>query len=201
VPLIAAGIARGPACWSSSSLLAPLLRRSLTNGAERQGPRRAICGPVPRSFINFCCRSSTLTTEGRALAGCTPGAAPARKKSREVAYSRRGWSCSFDAKAVRQSPITVRLWADSVNPFRHQIYKSFVSVAVKPQTAKPPALHGGFAFSHTRRLRVLLRRASLGIRTGGQLSCRTLVLASLTARGRPRSDQESIQLRQHTFYG
>ena len=25
-------------------------------------------------FINFCCRSSTLTAEGRALAGCTPGA-------------------------------------------------------------------------------------------------------------------------------
>src|SRR5262249_35066339 len=64
---------------------------------------------------------------------------PARKKSREVAYSRRGWSCSFDANAVRRSPITVRLGTDSVNPFRQQIYKSLVSVAPKPQTAKPSA--------------------------------------------------------------
>jgi hypothetical protein len=40
---------------------------------------------------------------------------------------------------VRQSPITVRLGTDSVNPFRQQIYKSLVSVALKPQTAKPSA--------------------------------------------------------------
>jgi hypothetical protein len=39
----------------------------------------------------------------------------------------------FDAKAVRQSAITVRLGIDSVNPFRKQIYKSLVSVAAKPQ--------------------------------------------------------------------
>ena len=39
---------------------------------------------------------------------------------------------------MRQSPITVRLWTDSINLFRHQICKSLVSVALKPQTAKPP---------------------------------------------------------------
>ena len=52
-------------------------------------------------------------------------------------------------KAVRQSPITVRLGTDSANPFRQQIYKSLVSVALRPQTAKPPANEktGGFAFS------------------------------------------------------
>ena len=40
---------------------------------------------------------------------------------------------------MRQSPIIVRLGTDSVNPFRQQIYKSFVIVALRPQTAKPPA--------------------------------------------------------------
>jgi hypothetical protein len=43
-------------------------------------------------------------------------------------------------KALRQSPIIVRLVTDSVNPFRQQIYKSLVSVALKPQTAKPSAM-------------------------------------------------------------
>jgi hypothetical protein len=43
----------------------------------------------------------------------------------------------FDAKAVRQSPIIVRLGTDSVNPFRQQIYRFLVNVALKPQTAKP----------------------------------------------------------------
>ena len=38
-------------------------------------------------------------------------------------------------KAVRQSPIIVRLGTDSVNPFRQQKYKTLVSVALKPQTA------------------------------------------------------------------
>ena len=42
-------------------------------------------------------------------------------------------------KPVRQSPITVRLGTDSVNPFRREICRSFVIVALKPQTAKPPA--------------------------------------------------------------
>jgi hypothetical protein len=41
---------------------------------------------------------------------------------------------------VRQSLITVRLGTDFVNPFRQQIYKSLVSVALKPQTAKPPGV-------------------------------------------------------------
>src|SRR5215467_2236053 len=46
---------------------------------------------------------------------------------------------------VRQSPITVRLGTDSVNPFRQQIYKSLVSVALKPQnrTGCSSTDHGG----------------------------------------------------------
>jgi hypothetical protein len=93
------------------------------------------------------------------------GRGSARKKSREVAYSRRG---CFDAKAVRQSPVTVRLGIDSVNPFRQQICKSLVSVALKPQTAKPPAMRkrAALPFPHTRRLRVQLRRASSGLSNG-----------------------------------
>src|SRR6516225_7565786 len=48
---------------------------------------------------------------------------------------------------MRQSPIIVRLGTDSVNPFRQQIYKFLVNVALKPQTAKPPAVDqtDGFA--------------------------------------------------------
>jgi len=49
----------------------------------------------------------------------------------------------FDAKAVRQSPITVRLGTDSVNPFRQQIYKSLVSVALKPQNRTVRAAGSG----------------------------------------------------------
>ena len=64
------------------------------------------------------------------------GRGPARKKRREnvtppgeVRYE------ASTAKASRQSPIIVRLGTDSVNSFRQQIYKSLVSVALKPQTA------------------------------------------------------------------
>ena len=57
---------------------------------------------------------------------------PARKKSRERGYA-PGEVRRLDAKAVRQSLITVRLGTDSVNPFRRQIYKSLVSVALKTQ--------------------------------------------------------------------
>jgi hypothetical protein len=74
----------------------------------------------------------------RALAECTLGAAPHAKNRREhgTTPGEFGYDAST-AKASRQSPITVRLGTDSVNLFRQQVYKSFVSVALKPQTAKP----------------------------------------------------------------
>jgi hypothetical protein len=63
---------------------------------------------------------------------------PARRKSRERGTPGEVGYEASTRKPVRQSPITVRLGTDSVNPFRRQIYKSFVIVALKPQTAKPP---------------------------------------------------------------
>jgi hypothetical protein len=53
----------------------------------------------------------------RALAGCTPGAAPHAKNRREhgTTPGEFGYDVST-AKASRQSPITVRLGTDSVNP-------------------------------------------------------------------------------------
>ena len=54
-------------------------------------------------------------------------------------------------KPCVKARITVCLGTDSVNPFRQQIYKSLVSVALKPQTEKPPGLAtDGSAFAHTR---------------------------------------------------
>jgi len=69
-----------------------------------------------------------------ALAGCTPGAAPHAKNRREhgTTPGEFGYEAST-AKASRQSPIIVRSGTDSVNLFRQQIYKAFVSVALKPQ--------------------------------------------------------------------
>ena len=98
---------------------------------------------------------------------------------------------------VRQSPITVRLGTDSVNPFRQQTYKSFVGVAVKPQTAKPPCRPAALPFP----IRAVFESCSEGHRWVFEPGVSYHVLASLTARGRPRSDQASIQLRQLTFYG
>jgi hypothetical protein len=87
-------------------------------------------------------------------------------------------------KAVRQSQITVCLWTDSVNPLRQQIYKSLVSVAPKPQTAKPPGVDtDGFAFSP---INAFGAAFSGGIELG---------------LWQPKSDQESIQLRPLAFYG
>src|SRR5262245_11787907 len=61
------------------------------------------------------------------------GLGPARKKkpgarlpARLVMKLRRGKPCV-------KARIIVRLGTDSVNPFRQQIYKSLVSVALKPQ--------------------------------------------------------------------
>jgi hypothetical protein len=50
-------------------------------------------------------------------------------------------------KAVRQSPIIVRLGTDSVNSFRQQIYESLVSVAPshRQQSRQPMRKTGGFA--------------------------------------------------------
>jgi len=55
----------------------------------------------------------------RAYTGRTQGTAPHAKKSREqsTAPGVVELVMRFDAKAVRQSPIIVRLGADSVNPF------------------------------------------------------------------------------------
>jgi hypothetical protein len=47
------------------------------------------------------------------------------------------------AKASRQSPIIVRLGTDYVNPFRQQIYKSLVSVALKAQNRTGCSSTGG----------------------------------------------------------
>ena len=70
-----------------------------------------------------------------------------QKKSREGAALPASLVMTSTRKAVRQSPIIVRLGADSVN-FRQQIYKFLVNVALKPQTAKPPGVDtDGFAFS------------------------------------------------------
>jgi len=75
------------------------------------------------------------------------GHGPTRKKSREqsTAPGVVELVMRFDAKAVRQSPIIVRLGADSVN-FRQQIYKFLVNVALKPQTAKPSSDERYFLF-------------------------------------------------------
>jgi hypothetical protein len=72
--------------------------------------------------------------EGRAYAGCTSGAAPHAKKAGSMALlpARLG----YEASTVRQSPITVRLGTDSVNPFRQQICKSLVSVELNPQNRR-----------------------------------------------------------------
>ena len=103
-------------------------RRPLRHGG---GKRRA-------AITALFCRLSPAVGRRPRLCRMYAGAVPHAKKP-GAWRSRRGWLCSFDAKTVRQSPITVRLGTDSVNPFRRQIYKSFVIVALKPQTAKPPA--------------------------------------------------------------
>jgi hypothetical protein len=87
---------------------------------------------------------------------------------------------------VRQSPIIVRLGTDSVNPFRQQIYKLLVSVALKPQTAKPPAASRQPTASSPP-YDASLGRAFLGV--------------SDPERSSVGSDQESIQLRPLTSYG
>jgi len=83
----------------------------------------------PRDFLSVC------------LDGNSPR--PDVRRGRPRTQKKPGGSLLparfFDAKAVRQSPITLRLRTDSVNPFRQQIYKSLVSVALKPHTAKPSA--------------------------------------------------------------
>jgi len=66
---------------------------------------------------------------------------------------------------VRQSPITVRLGTDSVKPFQQQIYKSLVSVAPKPQTAKPPAATGVAPSTPCRRIRLRFVRVSNLVRS------------------------------------
>src|SRR6516164_6680881 len=80
----------------------------------------------------------------------------ARSRTQKIAgskwHSRRVGFCrklASTPKALRQGPITVRLGTDSVNPFRQQIYKSFVSVALKPHTAKPSADECDFLFDQT----------------------------------------------------
>ena len=64
------------------------------------------------------------------------GRGPARKKAGSMALlpARLVMKLRRESRASKphHRPLT-----DSVNPFRQQIYKSLVSVALKPQTAKP----------------------------------------------------------------
>jgi hypothetical protein len=77
-----------------------------------------------------------------ALRPDVPQGAPARKK--KPGASLLPARLLRRESRVRQSPITVRLGTDSVNPFRQQIYKSLVSVALKPQNTRcSSADHGG----------------------------------------------------------
>src|SRR6516165_8571960 len=92
-------------------------------------------GPVSASFLR---PTTGAGSGGRAFGRMYAGRGPARKKSREhgTTPGEVGYEASTRKPCVK-ARITVRLWTDSVNPFRHQIYKSLVSVALKPQTAKP----------------------------------------------------------------
>jgi len=135
---------------------------------------------LPLSFsrpdLGVCRVCITVSVGGGcAYAGCTQGAVPHAKKAGSIApLPARSVMKSFDAKAVC-------LGTDSVNPFRQQIYKSLVSVALKSQTAKPPGVDtDGFAFSPVNAFGAAF---SGGCRTGA------------------RPDQKSIQLRPLTFYG
>jgi hypothetical protein len=97
---------------------------------------------------------------------------------------------------VRQSPINVRLGTDSVNPFRQQIYKSLVSVALKPHAAKPPANEktGGFAFSPYAPASSAAQKGIVGAiePEWQQQERRTSSPRTSLERGTPRSNKGSI---------
>jgi len=98
---------------------APLVLRQTT--AAGSGECYAV-QPLARSTFLLSV-DFLLTAEGCAYAGCTQGAVPHAKKagSKPLPASSIGRKLASTPKALRQSPIIVRLGTDSVNPFRQQI--------------------------------------------------------------------------------
>jgi len=99
------------------------------------GVRDAVWSPVRYQFP----LSGSLPDGGRAVLMPAERRARSRtKKAGSMASLPASLVAALRREAVRRSPLIVRLGTDSVNPFRQQIYKSFVSVAPKSQTAKRP---------------------------------------------------------------